>query len=84
MFKQLFEFIRQAVLLQHDLHDLKETVARLERERNEATEALRILALELERVAERERHEREKFVLRAENALLRIERLLGQPPKKRK
>jgi FtsZ-binding cell division protein ZapB len=86
VFKQLFEFVRQAVFLQRDVRDLKENVASLERELHETTEALRRVAFELERVAERERHEREKFVLKIENALLRSDRLSppAKEPKKQK
>ncbi len=75
MFKQLFEFARQAVFLQRDLRDLKDNVANLELELHETTEALRRVAFELERIAERERHEREKFALKIENTLLKSERL---------
>jgi hypothetical protein len=84
--KQLFEFVRQALFLQRDVQQLKQDVAGLERGLNETNEALRQLAFEVQRINERELHEREKFVLRVENALLRMERQL--PPaggsKKRK
>ena len=62
------------------MREMKENVASLERELQETTEALRRVAFELERVAERERHEREEFALRIENALLKSERR-SLPPK---
>ena len=84
MFKQLFEFVRQALFLQRDVRELKEDVASLERELHETNEAVRQLAYELQRVNERERHEREQFILRVENALLRHERALPPAKKSRK
>ena len=86
MFKPLFEFVRQALFLQRDVRELKDDVAGLERELHATNEAVRQLAMELQRVNEREIHEREKFILKVENALLRHERLLPPPkePKKQK
>ncbi len=80
MFKPLFEFVRQALFLQQDVRQLKEDVAGLERGLHETNEALRQLAFEVQRISERELHEREKLMLRLENALLRMERQL--PPTK--
>lgn len=86
MFKQLFEFIRQALFLQRDVRDVKEDVARLERELHDTNEAVRQLAFEIQRINERERHERETFMLKVENTLLRYERLLppAKEPRKQK
>ena len=78
VFKQLFEFVRQALFLQRDVLELKHDVASLERELHATNEAVRQLAFELQRINERERLEREKFVLKVENALLRYESAL--PP----
>lgn len=80
MFKPLFELVRQALFLQQDLRRLKEDVSHLTRELHDTNEALRQLAFEVQRINERELHEREKLMLRVENALLRFERLL--PPAK--
>ena len=86
MFKPLFEFVRQALFLQQDVRQLKEDVAGLERGLHETNEALRQLAFEVQRISEREEQEREKLMLRLENALLRVERQLPPPkePKKLK
>lgn len=62
------------------MRELKDDVAGLERELHETNEVVRQLAFELQRINERERNEREKFVLKVENALLRHERAL--PPAK--
>ena len=78
MFKQLLEFVRQALFLQHDVARLKEDVKDLETRLHETNDAVRQLAFEIQRIGERERHEREKFMLKIENVLLRFERLL--PP----
>ena len=83
VFKPLFEFVRQAPFLQQDVRQLKEEVAGLERGLHETNEALRQLAFEVQRISERELHEREKLTLRLENALLRMERQLP-PPKETK
>ncbi|MBI2928954.1 MAG: hypothetical protein HYY24_25095 [Verrucomicrobia bacterium] len=44
------------------------------------TERVLVLASEIQRISEREQHEREKLLLRVENALLKFERQL--PPTK--
>ena len=84
MFKQLLEFVRQALFLQRDLRELKEDVASLERGLHDTNEAVRQLAFELQRLNERERHEREKFMLKIENTLLRYERALALPKESKK
>ena len=86
MFKQLFESVRQALYLQQDIRQLKEDVAGLERGLHDTNEAVRQLAFEIQRINEREQHERQKLILQLENTILRLERRL--PPiseaKKRK
>jgi competence protein ComGF len=83
VFKQLIEFVQQALFLQRDVGELKDDVARLERELQEVRAFTRELAFELRRVNEREQQEREKLMLKLENALLRFERTLP-PPKETK
>lgn len=80
MLNQLFEFFQQALFLQRDVSKLKEDVASLQRELEETRALVNRLAFDLQRVNEREQQEREKLVLRLENALLRYERAL--PPSK--
>jgi hypothetical protein len=84
VFKQLFEFVRQSLFLQRDVRELKDDVAHLERELHATNEAVRQLAIELQRINEREIHEREKFTLKIENILLRHERALAVPRESKK
>ena len=86
MWKKLFDLFRGQVFLARDVQENKETIARLRHEFDELSDLVVKLQFEIQSVREEERHEREKLVLRMENALLRFERLL--PPasesKKRK
>lgn len=84
VFKPLFDFVREALFLQRDVRQLKEDVAGLERGLNDTNEALRQLAFEIQRINEREQHEREKLVLQLENAILRLERRLPPVSAKKK
>jgi len=92
MFKQVFDAARQMLFLVRDLDrakqdiaTLKEDVALLKEQLGETNHLVRQLAFEIQRSSEREQQEREKFILRVENILLR-ERQLPQvrSPKKRK
>ena len=69
-----------------DVEQNKEEIAKLRRELDETNSAVLQLAHEMQRISEREIHQREKLELRLENALLRFERLLpsAKPLKKRK
>jgi chromosome segregation ATPase len=77
--KQLFEYVQQLLFLaketQRNRHDIEELRARIA----QITEKVQALAFEVQRINEREQHEREKFALKLENALLRFERLLPPP-----
>jgi hypothetical protein len=79
VFKEAFEFLRQAVFLQRDLSDLKGDVAKLRRDLNETNETLRLVLFEIQRLSEREAHERETLELRFENKLLQHGRGLPSP-----
>ena len=59
-------------------------MASLERGLHDTNEAVCQLAFELQRINERERHEREKFMLKIENTLLRYERALALPKESKK
>lgn len=80
MFTRLLEFLQQALFLQRDVHRLKEDMAQLEREIHESNEVLRTVLFELQRLGERESHERQKLELKIENALPRNRAI---PPSKR-
>jgi hypothetical protein len=79
VFKEAFEFLRQAVFLQRDLTQLKGDVTKLQNALNETNETLRLVLFELQRLNEREIHEREKLELRLENKILRSPRQIPPP-----
>jgi chromosome segregation ATPase len=92
MVKQILEFAKQVASLTRDVQQTKTDVAELRQELKEVRQdiagiqkdvqqtwdAIRTLAFEVQRQRDNEAHEREKLVLRLENALLRSER--GIPP----
>ncbi len=84
MFKQIVEIVRQMLFLIRDVEQNKKNIATLKEQLAETNQLLRQLVFEIQRVSEREQHERERFVLRVENILLRSERQLppGKDPKK--
>ncbi|MEO7297284.1 MAG: hypothetical protein ABI042_01760 [Verrucomicrobiota bacterium] len=86
MLKQLFEYVRNLLFLAKDVQENRDDTDRLQERVEELTEKVCILANEIQRINEREQHEREKFMLRVENTLLRFERSLPAPraPRKRK
>jgi uncharacterized protein YoxC len=77
MWKQLFELVQQALFLQRDLKQNKEDITKLRADLQEMQKAVRALANDVQRVSEREQNEREKFILKIENILLRFEKQLS-------
>ena len=100
MFKQVVDAARQMLFLLRDLEQnkndiaslkekdiatLKADVASLKEGLAETNHLVRQLAFEIQRSQENERQEREKFILRVENILLRERQLPStRRPKKRK
>ncbi|HWF19029.1 MAG TPA: hypothetical protein VG754_07155 [Verrucomicrobiae bacterium] len=86
MFKQLFDLGRQALFLLRDVEQNKQEIAKVRRELDETNSLVLQLAHELQRISEREVHERERLELRLENALLRFEKAISsaKPVKKRR
>ena len=76
MWKKLLELLRSQVFLARDLQENKEKIRRLRQEFDELSQLVLRLQFEIQRVREEDRHEREKLLLRLENALLRFEREL--------
>ena len=78
MWRQFYDYAKQLMGLaektEKNIADIKE----IRQELKELTAAVQRLAYEVHRNQENEAHEREKMVLRLENALLRFERRL--PP----
>lgn len=86
MLKQLFEYVQRLLLLAHETRQNRDDIKDLQEQLESLTEKVRILAFEIQRINAREQHEREKFMLRVENTLLRFERQLpsGKEGKKLK
>ena len=84
MFKQIVDAVRQMLFLLRDVEQNKQGIATLKEQLAETNQLVRQLAFEIQRISEREQHEREKFMLKVENILLRSERQLppGKEPKK--
>ena len=59
-------------------------ITELRRELDSLSEIVTQFRSDVDRGLDNERHEREKFILRVENALLRFERSLTEGKKKRK
>ena len=84
MLTQVFAAVRQMLFLSRDVEQNKVEIAALKEQLAETNALVRQLAGDLQRVQEREPHEREKRLLRLENDLLRFERPLPpqrKPPK---
>ena len=80
MWKKLLELFRAQVFLSRDVQENKEKIARLRQEFDDLSGLVVRLQFEIQSLREEERHEREKLMLRLENALLKFERQL--PPAK--
>lgn len=86
MLKKLLELFRGQVFLARDVQENKESIARLRQEFDELSDLVVRLQYEVRGLREEEWHEREKFILSIENALLKFERRLpvAKGPKKLK
>jgi predicted nucleic acid-binding Zn-ribbon protein len=80
MFKQLYDLVKQLLLLTRETQQNKTEIKELRQEFKELTAVVQRLAYEIHGTSENEAHEREKLVLRLENELLKFERRL--PPGK--
>ena len=76
MFKQLYDLIKQLLLLTQETQRNKAEIKELRQELKELTSVVQRLAYEIHRTGENDAHEREKLVLRLENELLKFERRL--------
>jgi len=72
------------LFLLRDTEQNKNDIAALKEQLAETNQLVRELAFELRHVAEHEQHEREKFMLKVENLLLRYERFLPHTKESRK
>ena len=78
MLGHIVDTLRQMIFLLRDVEQTRESVAALKEQLATTNEVVRQLAFEVQRNKETEHHEREKLVLRLENALLRLERALSE------
>ena len=76
MWKHLFALVVRGWNLFEETAQNKAALKELQLEVEQLTDKVQLLAFELQRVAERDAHEREKLALRLENELLRFERRL--------
>ena len=76
MWKHLFDLVVRGWSLFEETANNKAAIKELQLEVEQLTDKVQLLAFELQRVAERGDHEREKLALRLENELLRFERRL--------
>ena len=78
MWKKIYEALSRlfALTLKVERHDKE--IAEIRQELRNLTAVVQRLAYEIQRISERETHEREKIELKLENQLLRFERQL--PP----
>src|SRR5438552_1991300 len=76
MFKKLVDFVLAQVFLARDVQENKEKIARLRQEFDELEDLVGRIQYEIQSLRAEERHERQKGLLRIENALLKFERQL--------
>lgn len=84
MLKRLFEYVQQLLFLVRDTQQNREDMEELRRALQQTNTLVIELSHKVERLAEREKLEREKLALQLENALLRFERLLPPPGDRKK
>ena len=84
MWKQFLDFIRQVFKLTETTQDNSNKIKNLQAQHEAVIAALQRLGFEVQRLDERERHEREKLELRMEIERLRAERALPPAGKKKK
>ena len=84
MLQKLFELVRSLLFLTRDVEKNKSDLADLQQEVKDLSDTVTQLQGEMRRGFDNERHEREKFTLRVENALLRFERSLNDGKSKKR
>jgi hypothetical protein len=74
MLRQIFDYARSLLLLKEQTEKNTADIREIRQELRELTAVVQGLIFEIRRTQENEAHEREKMLLRLENALLRVER----------
>lgn len=80
MWKKLYEVLTRLFALTQKVERHDKEIVELRQEIKELTSVMQRLVYEIQRISERETHEREKMELRLENQLLRFQQRL--PPAK--
>lgn len=76
MWKQFYEWVKWLVLLAQEVRRNRADIKELQNQFEELTAVVQELVFEVRRNKENEAHEREKLVLKLENAMLKFERRL--------
>jgi hypothetical protein len=76
MWKKLYEVLSRLLSLTKKVEAHDKEIAEIRQELRDLTAIVHRLAFEVQRISERESHEREKIQLKLENQLLRFERRL--------
>ena len=84
MLQRIFEWFRSLLFLSRDVQINTRDITELRQELDRLSDTVAQLQSEMQHGFENERHEREKFMLRVENALLRFERSLPAPAAKKR
>jgi hypothetical protein len=84
MLKKLLELFQAQVFLARDVQENKENIAKLRQEFDELAELVRRVQFDIQSVRDEDRHEREKALLKIENALLKFERQLPAAKERKK
>lgn len=77
MWKKLYEVLSRLLALTKKVEAHDKEIAEIRQEIRDLTAIVHRLAFEVQRISERESHEREKIQLKLENQLLRFERRLS-------
>lgn len=80
MLRSLFHAFRRLMVFQEMLERHEREINELRSELRKVIASVDELRHEMKRFTDNERHEREKFCLRVENALLNFERRVSLPP----
>jgi len=76
MWKQFYEWVKWLVLLAQEVRQNRADIKELQNQFEELAAVVQGLAFEVRRNKENETHEREKLLLKLENAMLKFERRL--------
>jgi Skp family chaperone for outer membrane proteins len=76
MWKQFYEWAKWQFLLAQEMRQIRADVNEMQHELEQLTATVRDLGYEMRRNKENEEHEREKLILKLDNAFLRFERRL--------